>query len=83
MDFAVSHDLWIVNTFYKKVLRHMITYQSGGAETRIDYILCCSDDRNTRDCRGILGEAITNQHRPAICTIQACKLKPQKKQKRI
>jgi len=79
VDFAVSHDLWIVNTFYKKAPRHRITYQNGGAETQIDYILCCSDDRNTRDCKVILGEAITNQHRPVICTIQASKLKAQKK----
>ena len=79
VDFAVSHDLWSVNTFYKKVSRHRITYQSGTAETQIDYILCLSDDRNIRDCKVILGEAIKNQHRPVICTTQASKLKAQKK----
>ncbi|XP_063597228.1 uncharacterized protein LOC134773912 [Penaeus indicus] len=34
------------------------------------YILCRSNDKNTKDCKVILGEGITNQHRPVICTLR-------------
>ncbi|XP_037774860.1 uncharacterized protein LOC119571794 [Penaeus monodon] len=45
----------------------------------IDYILCRSYDKNTKDCKVILGETITNQHRPVICTLKVVKSKPQTK----
>ncbi|XP_037803562.1 uncharacterized protein LOC119597969 [Penaeus monodon] len=79
VTFAMRHNLWIVNTFYKKATRHKITYQSGGTQSQIDYILCRSNDKNTKDCKVILGESITNQHRPVICTLNVVKSKPQMK----
>ncbi|XP_037774423.1 uncharacterized protein LOC119570976 [Penaeus monodon] len=79
VTFAMRHNLWIVNTFYKKATRHKITYQSGSTQSQIDYILCRSYDKNTKDCKVILGETITNQHRPVICTLKVVKSKPQTK----
>ncbi|XP_047491069.1 uncharacterized protein LOC125040532 [Penaeus chinensis] len=78
--FAIRHNLWIVNRFYKKAPRHKMTYQSGGFQLQIDYILCRTNDKNTKDCKVILGESITNQHRPVICTLRAAEYKAQKKQ---
>ncbi|XP_037776748.1 uncharacterized protein LOC119573609 [Penaeus monodon] len=61
VTFAMRHNLWIVNTFYKKATRHKITYQSGGTQSQIDYVLCRSNDKNTKDCKVILGESITGE----------------------
>ena len=71
VDFAMSHSLRIVNTFFKRAERHRITYKSGAAESQIDFILCRkSEKKNIRDCKVILGESVTSQHRPPlVCTL--------------
>ena len=49
---------------------HKIKYKSGTAESQLDYILCRSSDKgNVKDCKVILGESVTNQHRPLVCTL--------------
>ncbi|XP_069993536.1 uncharacterized protein [Penaeus vannamei] len=66
----MSHSLRIVNTFFKKAERHRITYKSRDAESKIDYILCRMSDRGSiKDCKVILGESVTSQHRPLVCTL--------------
>ena len=69
--FAMSHDMRVVNTYYEKAGRHKITYNSGTAESQIDYILYRSSEKvaNIKDCKVILGESVTNQHRPLVCTL--------------
>ena len=70
VDFAMSHDLRIVNTYFKKAERHRITYKSGGRESQIDYIMCRNSEKgNIKDCKVILGESMTSQHRPLVCTL--------------
>ena len=70
MAFAMSHNMRVVNTYFEKAERHKITYKSGTAESQIDYILCRSSDKgNIKDCKVILGESVTNQHRPLVCTL--------------
>ena len=67
---AMSHNMRVVNTYFKKAERHQITYKSGAAESQIDYIFCRSSDKgNIKDCKVILGESVTNQHRPLVCTL--------------
>ena len=39
VDFALSFDMAIVNTFFKKKREHLITYRSGGRCSQIDYFL--------------------------------------------
>ena len=69
--FAMSHDLRVVNTYFKKAERHKITYASANAKSQIDYILCrASEKNNIKDCKVVLGESVTSQHRPVICTIR-------------
>ena len=68
--FAMSHNMRVVNTYFEKAERHKITYKSGAAESQIDHILCRrSDKANIKDCKVILGESVTNQHRPLVCTL--------------
>ena len=68
--FAMSHNMRVLNTYFEKAERHKITYKSGAAESQIDYILCRSSDKgNIKDGNVILGESVTNQHRPLVCTL--------------
>lgn len=68
IDFALSMDLAISNTYFKKAERQLI-YRSGRVKTQIDYILCQKTSRGTiRDCKVILGESVATQHRPVVCT---------------
>ncbi|XP_076921463.1 uncharacterized protein LOC143582871 [Bidens hawaiensis] len=39
LDFALAHDLGIINSFFKKRDSHLITFRSGGRNTQIDYLL--------------------------------------------
>ena len=52
--FAMSHNMRVVNTYFEKAERHKITY---------------SDKGIIKDCKGIMGESVTNQHRPLACTL--------------
>ena len=65
-----KHNMRLVNTYFEKAERHKITYKSGAAGSQIDYILCRSSDKaNIKDGKVILGESVTNQHRPLVCTL--------------
>ena len=70
VPFAMSHNIRMVNTYFEKAERHETTYKSGTAEFQIDYILYrSSDEGNIKDCKVIMGESVTNQHRPLVCTL--------------
>ncbi|KAI3810563.1 hypothetical protein L1987_20182 [Smallanthus sonchifolius] len=64
LDFALAHDLGIINTFFIKRESHLITFSSGGRNTQIDYFLMRQGDRNWwKDCKVIPGESVATQHR--------------------
>ncbi|XP_076937390.1 uncharacterized protein LOC143604986 [Bidens hawaiensis] len=70
LDFAVAHDLGILNSFFKKRESHLITFSSGGGNTQIDYILTRQGDRHWwRDCKVIPGETVVAQHRLLVVDI--------------
>ena len=39
LDFATAYEMRIMNTFYQKRRNHLVTYNSGGRERQIDYIM--------------------------------------------
>ncbi|XP_068234257.1 uncharacterized protein [Palaemon carinicauda] len=39
VDFAMSFDMAIINTFFKKKRQHLIKYKSGGRNSQMDYFL--------------------------------------------
>nr|GEV51527.1 putative reverse transcriptase domain, ribonuclease H-like domain, retroviral aspartyl protease [Tanacetum cinerariifolium] len=39
LEFATTHDLVVANSFFKKSDAHLITFQSGGHNIQIDYLL--------------------------------------------
>ena len=70
------HDLRVVNTYFKKAETHRITYKSGGRKSQIDYIMCRSDEkRNIKDCKVFLGESVTSQHTPLVCTLSTTRVR--------
>ena len=68
LDFGKRMDLAIVNTYFKKKDEHRVTYKSGGKSTQVDYVM--SRRRNLKemcDCKVILNECVTKQHRMVVC----------------
>lgn len=64
LNFAVAQNLALINTFFTKQDRHLITYSSGQNNTQIDFIMCDLDFRKQfSDCKVIPGEPLTSQHR--------------------
>lgn len=59
-----AHGLVVLNTWFVKQERHLITYCSGAHATQIDYHLCLNFMRRwVRDCKVIIGESAVSQHR--------------------
>lgn len=52
LAWAEAHDLAIANTFYRKRESHLVTYESGGRRTQIDYwLLRRTDLKLAMDCK--------------------------------
>ncbi|XP_021979762.1 craniofacial development protein 2-like [Helianthus annuus] len=70
LEFAVAHDLGIINSFFRKRVSHLITFSSGGRNTQIDYLLMKREDRRWwRDCKVIPGETTVTQHHLLVADI--------------
>lgn len=64
LEFAEASDLAVVNTFFRKRRSQLITYNSGGRETQIDYWLVRRRDlRLATDSKVIPSDNIATQHR--------------------
>ena len=70
VDFAMSFDMVITNTIFKKRSEHLITYKSGGRASQIDYLLYrrrnISEIKNTKV---IPGDQVTAQHRMVVMDV--------------
>nr|GEY68845.1 hypothetical protein [Tanacetum cinerariifolium] len=63
LDCAIAHDLVVVNSHFKKRDHHLVTFQSGGRCTQIDYLLVRKRDlKACKDCRVFPREACSSQH---------------------
>nr|GEX20146.1 hypothetical protein [Tanacetum cinerariifolium] len=52
LEFPTAHYLVVANSFFKKRDSHLITFQSGGHNTQIDYLLVRRGDlKACKDCR--------------------------------
>ena len=79
VDFAMSFDMAIVNTFFKKKREHLITYRSGGRSSQIDYLLYKRSRLfEVKNCKVIPGDHVAPQHR-LVC--MDLKLKRERKVK--
>ena len=66
-DFAMAFDLSIVNTFFEKRPKHLVTYKSGGRQSQIDFLMCRRQQLNeVKNCKVINGESVAAQHRVLV-----------------
>ncbi|XP_071727516.1 uncharacterized protein [Rutidosis leptorrhynchoides] len=64
LEFAVAHDLAVVNSFFKKRDAQLATFHSGGHSTQIDYLLIRKGDlRTCGDCKVLTAWTCSSQHR--------------------
>ncbi|KAJ2939001.1 hypothetical protein O0L34_g18979 [Tuta absoluta] len=74
LEYAVSCDLAIINTYFSKKDTHLITYRSGGRSTQIDFVLARRKDLGKyKDSKVIPGEALTSQHRILVTVYKLSK----------
>ena len=67
LEFAVSTNMVICNSVFKKRESQLITYESGGVRSTVDYILTRNQDRQfVRNVKTIPGEECVRQHRLLI-----------------
>ncbi|XP_068237143.1 uncharacterized protein [Palaemon carinicauda] len=63
IDFALTFDLAMINTFFENKIHRLISYSSGGRESQIDLLLCKRDQlKEARNCKVINGGSIAAQH---------------------
>ena len=71
VEFASRTRMAVLNTYFTKKDEHKITYRSGGRRTQIDYMLCRRRTlKEVADCKTLVGEHVTSQHRLVLCKIQ-------------
>ena len=67
VDTAMAFDLAIVNTFFEKKVNQLVTYNSGGRESQIDFLMCRRCHlKEVINCKVINGEAVAAQHRVVV-----------------
>ncbi|XP_071694924.1 uncharacterized protein [Rutidosis leptorrhynchoides] len=67
LEFVVTHDMVVVNSFFKKTEAQLATFHSGGHSTQIDYLLLRKGDfRTCRDCKVLNELTCSSQHRLVV-----------------
>jgi hypothetical protein len=71
LEFAVAKELIVANTWFQKRDTQIISYESGGCSTVIDYILVPKGDRTMiQDVKVIRSEPCIPQHKLMICVMR-------------
>jgi len=71
LDFAVTYDFLVVNSYFKKKEDHLVTFKSGSLKTQIDYFLIRADDqRSCKDCKVIPSEYLGTPHRLLVLDVE-------------
>jgi len=70
LDFAVTYDLLVVNSFFKKKEDHLVTFKSGSIKIQTDYFLIGTDNRRScKDCKVIPSEYLETQHKLLVLDV--------------
>ena len=71
LEFADALNFAVANTWFKKEEKRLITYESGGCRTVVDYILVRKCERKMiRDVKVIHSEPCIPQHKLLICVME-------------
>ena len=64
---AMAFDVAIVNTFFEKKVNQFVTYNSGGRERQIEFLMCKRCHlKEVINCKVINGEAVAAKHRVLV-----------------
>ncbi|XP_063597920.1 uncharacterized protein LOC134774438 [Penaeus indicus] len=67
LDFATAYEMKLVNTKFTKIPNHLVTYNSGGHQSLIDYIMVQKKFvKEAIDCKTLPLEQVTGQHRTLV-----------------
>jgi hypothetical protein len=68
LEFAMANSLVVGNSWFLKKDNHLITYDTKGAKTQVDYILLKRRDlKRVKNIKVIPGEECATQHRLLVC----------------
>ena len=71
LELAAAMKLCVVNTWFQKEETKIVTYESGGMKTVVDFVLMRRKDLATvRDTKAIPGEACLPQHKLLVCVLE-------------
>ena len=71
LEFAEARDLVVANTWFKKKDKQVVTYESGGNRSMIDYILVRKlDMKMLADATVIPNEPCILQHKLLFCSVK-------------
>ena len=80
LELGDAMNMMVCNTFYQKRDSRLITYNSGGNQSQIDYIMIKRSDRNlVTDVKVIPGEECATQHQLLVADMNISKPKEAKK----
>jgi hypothetical protein len=64
LNFVLAYDLIVVNTLFRKIFSHLVTFSGDKHCSQIDFILTRRENRHAcLDCKMILGECVVPQHK--------------------
>jgi hypothetical protein len=73
LEFADAMDLAVANTWFMKEEGKLVTYESGGCRSVVDYCLIRKNERKmVRNVNVIQGEACFPQHKLLLCVLDMC-----------
>ena len=71
LEFADAMNLAVANTWFQKDVGKLVTYESGGCKTVVDYILIRKSERNLlRNVTVMRGESCLQQHKLLVCMLE-------------
>ena len=70
LDFAVTYDLLVANSFFKKKDDHLVTFRSGLSKSQIDFFLIRTSSSVYKDCKVLPSECLGSQHRLLVLDVE-------------
>ena len=84
LEFAVATSMVICNSTFKKRENQLITYESGGVASTVDYILTrVSDRKSVQNTKTIPGEECVRQHRLLVAVFKFARVADKRKKKYV
>ena len=80
LETAVAHNIFIVNTKFKKSTEHLITYKSRVGVSQIDFFLVRREDLSEcKNCKVLPGDSLEGHHRLLVLDLEMTTKRCQRK----